>query len=201
MKYLEDLIDSQLEIIDSILTKREVDISERPSAAAEIFVKHCIVSVNGKSAENYIVESWFKYIILPIKKWYKSKYGPIVTERRDKIFKGAVIYNSVFYELEIPLRLVVPKGELRDYIFPKELLPIENELNFVKRPPNLTEESAELKNFKESIRSVVNLTRAISNNICTSEFKNDICCELSGGIQDHIQKAVDDILSGENRRF
>ncbi|MFC1692769.1 HEPN domain-containing protein [Candidatus Latescibacterota bacterium] len=197
----EALIISQLEVIDPILSKEEIDISARPFAAADIFIKTYLVSVNGKQPDNYKTESWFKYIILPIRKWYETKYGPATTLPKRKASKGVLLYNGVFYELDIPLRVIVHKGETSDFIFPKEILPFEKESLLVKYPPNIPADSPEAKAFKQSVRDVVNLTRSISNNVGTSQFKHKQCRELSQGIEVHMQKAVADILSNKNERF
>lgn len=197
----EELITSELEVIDEILSKQEIDIPDRPFTAADMFVKNSIVSVNGKPPDRYITETWFKHIIRPIRKWYDDKYGAATTRTKQKVSKGVVFFNGAFYELEIPLRLFVPRGELTDFIFPKEILSFEKELSFVNNPPNLPEESSERKSFEQSIRAVVNLTRSISDNIVTAQFKRELCHELLQGIEAHIEKAVADILSNKNGRF
>lgn len=197
----EAYIFSQLEIIDTFLSKEEVDIPDRPFTAADMFVKTSLVSVNDKPPDHYITESWFKYIIRPIRKWYQTKYGAVATLARHKVSKGVVLYNDAFYELDIPLRLIVPKGELREFIFPKEILPFEDELSFVKHPPNFSSDTQETSKFKDSVRKVINLTRSINNNLTTSHFKHQLCHELSEGIEAHIQKTVEDILSNQTSRY
>jgi HEPN domain-containing protein len=166
-----------------------------------MFVRNSIVSVNGKPPDCYITEVWFKHIIGPIRKWYDDKYGVTATRRKKMVSNGIVLFNGAFYKLEIPLRRLVPKGELTDLIFPKEVLSFEKELFFANNPPNLLEESPERKSFEQLIRVVVNLTRSISNNIVTAQFKRELCHELLQGIEAHIEKAVADILSNENGRF
>lgn len=197
----EEFIGSQVEIIDEVLTDKEIDISARPLIAAECFVKKCIVSVGGKSPDDYMGEYWFKFIINPVIKWYKAKYGSIVTAKRNKVSRGIVIYRGVFYELKVPMMVVVPKEELRHFIFPKEILSFEKEFDFILNPPNLINGSPEAEKITNAIRNVVNFTRGISNNIGTAQFQNDRCKELSDGIQTHVQKAVADMLSGENSRY
>ncbi len=205
IKVIQDDIESalipQLEIIDDLLTKKEIDIKERPMAAAEIFVKNCIISVGDKSPDdNYIVAPWFRYIINPINNWYKNKYGAIVFMHEEKSVKGFISYRNIFYELKIPLRISRKNGELYDYIFPKEILPEEKVLNFLKQPPSLLENSQDKISLEESIRKIVNFTRNISNNLITADFKDGISKGLADGIQSHIQNGVSDILSGENQR-
>ncbi len=197
----EEHIISQLEIIDGILSKSEVDVADRPFTAADIFVRECVLSVNGNPPDHYAVAPWFKHIIIPIRKWYETKYGAAATLSKEKKAGGVVMFNGAFYELSIPLRVIVPKGETRDFIFPKEVLPFEKESDFVKHPPHLVQDSSEEKAFQQDVRSVVNLTRSVSNNLVTCEFKHELCRELSAGIETHIHKAVDDMLSGENARY
>jgi len=197
----EEFIASQLGIIDEKLGEQEIDIPDRPFTAADILIKNCIVSVNGKKPDSYISEEWFKYIIQPIRKWYDYKYGTAATRTKQKVSKGVILFCGAFYELAIPLRIFSPKGDLYEVIFPKEVLSSEEELSFVNNPPNLQEESPERKIFKQSIRTVVNLTRSISNNIDTAQFNQELCCELQPGIEAHIEKAVADILSNNNSRF
>lgn len=197
----EEFVSSQIKIIDDILMAKEIDIYERPLIAADCFMKHCVISVNGKSPGNYMSEHWFKTIINPVTKWYRRKYGPMMAARQIKVFRGTVMYRSVFYELKIPLRVIVPKGELRDYIFPKEILPFEKEFEFLTNPPCLIDGDQDAEELRNSIRNVINFTRAISNNIDTAQFRDDRCRELSDGIQTHVQRAVADILSGGNSGY
>lgn len=192
---------SQLEIIDDFLTKKEVDIKERPFAAADIFVKNCIIRVGEESpTDNYIVAPWFKHIINPINKWYKNKYGSIVFTHEEKVVKGFIIYRNIFFELVIPLRISRQRGDLCDYIFPKEILSDEKVFDFLKQPPRLSENSQDKINLEESIRKIVNFTRGISNNIVTAHPKDEFSKGLLNGIQPHIQNGISDILSGEKQR-
>jgi len=197
----EQFILSQLEFIDKILSSYEVDLSERPFAAADIFIKECIIKVNDNPPDGYYIQPWFKYIIYPIIKWYESKYGETAIRSKAKISKGIVLFNGVFYELKIPLRVIIPKGELQEYIFPKEFLPFEKEIDFITTPKIVNEKDDVINSLNSSIRSIVNLTRSIGNYLLNCEFNHHLCKELSSGIQVHIQKAVDDILTCENSRF
>jgi len=200
-KEFEKLLVSQLEIIDQILIKHEIDIPDRPFTAADMFVRECIVQVNDDPPDNYNIQPWFKHIIIPINEWYKNKYGAATIRPKEKTAKGVVLYNGAFYELSIPLRVIVPKGERKDFIFPKEMLPIENESDFVTNEPGFDHDPEGAKVFYRDVRHIVDITRSISNNLLNREFKYVQCNELSAGILSHIQKAVDDILTGENGRY
>ncbi|MFI5252980.1 MAG: hypothetical protein ACHQQQ_11185 [Bacteroidota bacterium] len=192
---------SQLEIIDQFLTKNEIDLIDRPFVAADIFIKTCVLSVNGYPPDYYFVQPWFKQIIVPIKRWYMTKYGANSIKRKDSRAKGVVLHTGALYELSIPLTVIVPKGEIREFIFPKEILSFETETDFVKDLPNFQPTSSEANSFYQDVRIAVNLTRSINNNLKNCNFRHEICRELSAGIEVHVQKAVDDILSGLNDRF
>jgi HEPN domain-containing protein len=190
-----------LDSIDSHLAEMEIDIPERPYAAADIFVKNFLRINDSPPPKDYIIQPWFKRIILPISQWYESKYGSKVIERKENAYKGVILFKGDFFQLDIPLTILVPKGESRDLIFPKELLPIERESSFVTNAPNLSPQSADENDFLQSIRTVVNLTRSIHNNVNTAEPKQEQSRELSKGIEVHLQKAVADILASDNQRY
>ncbi len=172
-------------------------IEKRPYMAADIFVEYYVISVNGKPPENYIAQRWFKNIINPIMRWYKNKYGNIVFKKIDKVALGMVIFSGVFFELSIPLSVTIPKGDLRDYIIPKEILSIEKEVDFIKHPPILSEENSEMKKLEENIREVVGKTRSINKNIIFSDVVKQEHLGLVRGTQANLDKAILDILSGE----
>jgi hypothetical protein len=200
-KEFEAMVFSQLEIIDSFLSKKDVDVAERPFAAADFFIKYCVHKVNDQPPDNYIIQPWFKYIIRPILKWYEDKYGTSTIHPKEKSARGIASYNGVLYELRIPLTIFRPTGETGELIFPKEVLHFEDEASFVLYPPIFEPNHTDALGFYESVRSAVNLTRSIRNNIHTALFNLQLCTDLSNGIEPCVQKAVDDILSGDNSRF
>lgn len=200
---MQSIVREQLTIIDEILAKRGTPLGQRSFEAAVLFVNECIVEIEGDTKDDFLGKKWFADIYHWTEDWYRERYGDALKEGGRDNAKGiARVYGTPF-ALSIPLTLTEPEdpGKTVWLIFPIAVMPDETPTEWLRPKPNLEQLSKkDLESVNEEIVFVASSLRSISVNLMTAEYYTSLQM-LGGSISAHLEKAVQDILSGKREQM
>src|SRR5574337_550804 len=104
----ESLLRETLPWIDEQFSKDGRPVHERPLAAAQIIVDHCIVAIKGDTKDEYLTKPWFAGIYRRIYKWYEGRYGQALTRAHRAQTRGLVHYFGSPLLFRLPLVVTEP---------------------------------------------------------------------------------------------
>ena len=200
LEKMQSIVREQMTLIDEILSKRGTSLTQRPFEAASLFVNECIVEIEGDTKDDYWGKKWFADIYRWTEEWYRERYGDALKNEGKDNAKGITLVYGTPFPLDIPLTLTKPEepGKTVWLIFPIEVMPEEDPVNWLQPKPNLQQLSEkQLTQLTEEIGFVASALRAINVNLMTAEYPSSSLQMLAGGITAHLKKAVQDILSGK----
>lgn len=195
---LKDIVEDILPDIDHALSTQHMSLKQRPFLATNLLLSSEFIEIEGDTKEDILKKPWFKHFYSAVYDWYLSRYGKTLLSSKEPNAPGIVLIYETPFELSIPLIVnrIAEQEETFWVVFPNEVLPEENVINFIVSPPNIdimnTDEKSLILN---KISAVVRYTRSTHINIVTAYFKNDEHRKLAQTINVHIHKAVKDILS------
>lgn len=208
---LDDLLNSELEWIDDLLAKTEREIAHRPLEAGILFVKHFVQAVreggneeavNGEQPDQWLTKPWFKKLMQTIDAWYRQKYGPAMKGRETPRFRSITVIYQTPFELVIPKTMTRPDkpGESVWLVFPVDIQPEEQVLEYIIDPPNLETMSLREKHRTEyAIGRIARTVRQIHHNLQSAERTYLEIDALLIAVQVHLDKAVNDLLDHQQR--
>jgi|GEM_PF-5818207 len=166
-------------LIDELLSRCKVEIQYRPFEATIIFIKEFVlgIEVGGKQIEpnrekaDFTSEFWFASLYQVIEKWYKNRYGKILSKSPNKQWVGFVVIWGFPFGIKIPLS-ILSSGKREKTVclrFPDSLLENENPEEWLLDPPNLS-------NMKNSER-----TQLINMNIVQVDWTGGVNAAATTG--------------------
>jgi HEPN domain-containing protein len=197
---MKSIVRDQMKIIDEILAKRGTALNQRIFDAAIFFVSECIIEIKGDTKDDFWGKKWFSDIYHWTEDWYRERYGDALEDRERNQTIGVVRVYSTPFSLSIPLTLTKPEdpGKTAWLIFPITVMSDENPYEWIHPKPNLEQLTREdLESLKKEIDFVASSLRSINVNLMTAEYSASSLQMLGGSITAHLEKAVQDILSGK----
>jgi hypothetical protein len=146
-----------LPLIDGLMTKMNVPLGQRPFQAAVFLVRECVVAIEGDTKDDFWRRPWFAAMYRVIDGWYEERYGDALDARSGKIECGLAVIYELPFKLLIPVTLIEPDqpGESFWLVYPSEVLPNEDILGWLVKPPNLARLSPdEVNDVRQQITKV-----------------------------------------------
>lgn len=197
---LDDFIINVLPEIDQLLAKRGESLSQRPHRAACFIVEHYIERIDSKTKAPFIVEAWFGVLLSHVIDWYEHVYGDAMWENAKKKHTAVLLIRNTPTALEVPLTFFSPLGEdgTRWLTFASDILPDEDPMNWLLRPPNLSLlDKGEFREIStEAISTSVNIRRA-SNGILTIHKDYPQSRQHASLVLQYLEQVAQNILSNE----
>ncbi|VAV84605.1 hypothetical protein MNBD_DELTA01-1815 [hydrothermal vent metagenome] len=192
-------MDVQLPAFDDFLINRQVQLTDRPFIATDMFIGMCLVNTPSYTKDEFRKSSWFKEFDVAITKWYAKRYAGAMNNTKDNFAPGVILIYGVPFELKIPLNTyqVEKPGETAWICFPHTVLPEENVCEWLISPPNLEDmKSKDITNVKKSIIKTAGAIRSIRINLLTASLNDSVVMRSqANSIPSHLHKSAKDILS------
>jgi len=195
---LTEFLKDQLPELDPILAERGVDLSKRPLQAATLIVEHCLVKIQGDTKDDYLSKPWFGLLLRDIERWYENRYGDTHEHQDSQLVTGVVSAYGTPFIAEVPLVVrEAPRADGMCWIcFPSEVLPDEDCMRWIVRPPNFRgDDEAERDVVSSSLNVVATSLRTAHVNLMTASHPDENTRALARGIIPHLEKAAIDIVS------
>ena len=176
----------------------------RPHRAAMFIVEHCILEIEGESKDGYLTKPWFGALLAAVIDWYSKVYGEAMSSHSPQCHTAVIAIRQTPTALEIPLTLTTPIAEDNTFwlTFAASLLPDENPLDWLVRPPKLTELSeAQLEQVNSSAAVTVELVRRISNGFLTVGNQSQRALQHAALVLPYLKSAAQSILQPDRRGF
>jgi len=200
----DDIAAALMPEIDEGLASHGESLLGRPYRATVFIVEHCIVEIKGESKDEYHIKPWFGALLAAVIDWYDKVYGDAMRFRSPQCHTAVIAIRQTPTALEIPLTLTTPIAEDNTLwlTFTASLLPDENPLDWLVRPPKLTELSeAQLEQANSSAAVTVELVRRISNGLLTVGNHSQRALQHAALVLPLLQSAAQSILQPDRRGF
>ncbi|MGO4393409.1 hypothetical protein AB4Z46_18805 [Variovorax sp. M-6] len=200
----DDIVAILLPEIDEGLASHGESLPTRPHRAATFIVEHCIVEISGESKDKYLTKPWFGALLAAVIDWYRKVYGEAMKSRPAQSHTAVVAIRSTPTALDVPLTVSTPIAEDNTFwiTFAASVLPGENPLDWLVRPPKLSELSEEqLKQATSSATSTSELVRRISNGLMTIGNQSARALKHASLVLPHLQAAAQNILQPNRNGF
>jgi HEPN domain-containing protein len=196
----------RFELIDEMLARRGVPLSQRPLEAAMTLALDHIVEIETESGfvkpaecDDLLLTPWFAKIYKSIEKWYRDLYGEAIRARKDDFLHGVVLIRSTPFEIHVPRTRIEPgkSGDTNWICFLDQVQEDEIGINWLQSPPNLGSFDQESKaSIELNIRTVSGALRFIAINLLGAGGTDD---ELAfhHGVVDHLKRAAIQIVHAE----
>lgn len=200
----ERVIFEAIEIIDKSLEANNTKLSLRPLKAANLFVEHFVVEVNGGDKENYTEQSWFAVIYHHVKDWYNRTYGALMTESSDGVGHAVVSVRGIPVAFDVPLTRIVieEEGKTPWLCFPNKIEETEDPKSWLRNPPPLSNLAQKDLNKLDRVcaRTAVAL-RKIQLNVQGLSGSSAIVDGFVTGIMPEVEAAAVHILRNKPEAF
>lgn len=198
----DDIVAVLLPEIDETLASCEAPLLGRPHRAASFIVKHCIVEIEGESKDDYYTKPWFGALLAAVIDWYDNLYGEAMSSGTAQCHTAVVVIRETPTALEVPLTLSTPVAEDNTFwiTLAASVHAEENPLDWVVRPPRLSELSQEqLEQATSAAALTSNLVRRTSNGLLMVGNQNKRVLEHAGLVLPHLQSSAQSILQPDRR--
>lgn len=178
--------------IDAALTEAGVQAPDRVRAAAEIFVGHCILEIEGETKEKYYLRPWFRRLCGVVRGWYVEQYGASLN-RPNEVLVGVCEIRGSLFEAHIPTSLGRPEepGKTAWFVMPVDLQDGEDPSEWLVNPPNLTKfESQAKQEALDEVCAVGGWLRSIHHDIMTATIPDDEAQGLADNVLPYLQTAA-----------
>lgn len=199
----DDIAAALMPDIDEGLASHGEPLLERPYRAAVFIVEHCI-KVESESKDEYHIKPWFGALLAAVIDWYDKVYGEAMRLRSPQCHTAVIAIRHTPTALEIPLTVRSPIAKDNTFwlTFAASILPDENPLDWLVRPPKLPELSeVQLEQAKSSATVTVELVRRISNGLLTVGNQSQRALQHAALVLPHLQSAAQSILQPDWRGF
>lgn len=171
---VEDFLASVLPLVDDQLAEEEARLETRPLYAAVRVARECVMEVGGENDAfepnletlDFLEEDWFRGFYQLTEEWYSRKYGAsLLSSSRNEELAFVNIQGTPF-EVRVPTSIISPDepGKTAFLQMPDQILPAEEPLTWISRPPNLAELSRKIRRqVVEDLSKTCNLLRAIAS--------------------------------------
>ena len=197
---LDEYIANVLPEIDQFLANKGESLSNRPHRAACFMVEHCIESIDGETKDGFLVKEWFGVLLSSVLDWYECVYGDAIRSNAKKTHTAVLLVRHTPTALEVPLSFFSPLQDdgTRWFTFASDILPEEDPLSWLLRPPKLSLlEKEELRVIvTEAAETSVNIRRA-SNGTLTIHKDHSRSMKHASLMLQYLERAAQDILSNE----
>lgn len=192
-----------LELFDRRLALEEVPVHARPFHTAIMFLRDAVVETRNAPTENLYEQDWFASLMVSIRRWYVDRYGADAMKPKKDFLSGITLFRETPLRLRIPVAIskVEVEGEQAWMILPNGVHELEKLTSFFEHPPNIAslndDEQVALDN---QIRNVVRWSRTVNLAVMAADKLPPKRAHLPHGIWNHIERAVNDLLSLKRER-
>lgn len=199
---LEAYLALQMPEADQWLIEQGVLLSSRPHRAACIIVDQCLESIEGDTKDGFWVKAWFGTLLSCVIDWYVHIYGDAIRSSSKTTHTAVLLIRNSPTALEVPLSFFSPSDDdcIRYLTFAGDLLPEEEPLNWLVRPPKLSLLGREQLQVitAEAAESSVNI-RWASSGVLTLHEEPPQAMQHASLVLQYLERAAQNILSNEGR--
>ena len=200
----DDIAAALMPDIDEGLASHGEPLLGRPYRSAVFIVEHCIMEVENESKDEYHNKRWFGALLAAVIDWYDKVYGEAMRLRSPQCHTAVVAIRHTPTALEIPLivRSTISEDNTFWLTFAASMLPDENPLDWLVRPPKLSELlEVQLEQAKSSATVTVELVRRISNGLLMVGNQSQRALQHAALVLPYLQSAAQSILQPDRRGF
>lgn len=202
MTTFDDIAAALLPEIDEALASDGEPLLGRYYRAAVLIVEHCIVEIRGESKDRYLTKPWFGALLAAVIDWYNEVYGEAVTRHSARCHTAVIAIRHTPTALEVPLTLStsIAKDNTFWITLAAGVLPDENPLDWLVRPPKLSELSEEQREQVASSAALTGeLIRRISYGLMTIGNQDQRALQHSALVLPYLQSSAQSILQPDRR--
>lgn len=198
---LRRLIAPMLEAIDAIQSGRGEPLHLRPLEAANLIVRHSLVSIEGDDdKDDFLEKPWFAAIYAEIHKWYVHRYGSLMKGQRNNVI-GLVVHRGLPHVIEVPKTITeLQKDGLVKITFPSRLYATEDPMVWIR--PRIAKRSVGLGpgrgKLSRRIAETCSALRQICSNTSSAGGVGSNVPLMASSIFMHLGKAAE--AASENRK-